>query len=102
MELTAAIVALKQLKEPCEIYFCSDSKYLSMGLSEWLEGWKARGWRTAAKKPVQNTDLWRELDALQQGHVIKWKWVRGHTGHYENERCDELANMAIDEMRYNS
>ena len=98
MELTAAIEALRHLKEPCDIDFYADSQYLSKGIAEWLPQWKARGWRTASKKPVQNQDLWQALDQLTGRHVIHWCWVKGHSGHPENERCDLLANRAIGEL----
>lgn len=95
MELTAAIVALKQLKEPCEVELTSDSQYLVKGMTEWLRGWVKKGWLTADRKPVKNRDLWQELYSLNGKHKITWKWVRGHTGHPENERCDQLANEAM-------
>ena len=98
MELTAAVVALKQLKEPCEVTLTSDSQYLVKGMTQWIEGWAKKGWLTAAKQPVKNKDIWLELDKLNKIHKISWKWVRGHQGHAENERCDLLANMAVDEM----
>ena len=97
MELTAAVVALKQLKEPCEVVLTSDSQYLVKGMTEWIKGWIKRGWVTAGKQPVKNKAIWVELDQLSKPHKITWKWVRGHQGHVENERCDRLANMAIDE-----
>ena len=96
MELTGAIEALMTLKEPCEIDLTSDSQYLSKGVTEWIVNWKKNGWRTAAKKPVMNQDLWMKLDSAIQIHKIKWHWVKGHAGHKENERCDELANLAIE------
>ena len=95
MELTAAIEALRALKEPCEVELHTDSQYLRLGITEWLPQWKARGWRTASKKPVKNTDLWRDLDRAAQSHRIKWRWVKGHAGHAFNERCDQLATAAI-------
>ena len=98
MELTAAVVALKQLKEPCEVILTSDSQYLVKGMTEWIKGWIKKGWVTAGKQPVKNKDIWVELDRLSKPHKITWKWVRGHQGHIENERCDRLANMAIDKM----
>jgi len=97
MELTAAVVALSALREPCEVELCSDSKYLSQGITEWIFNWKKNGWRTASKKPVMNKDLWQEIDRLNSMHKIRWIWVKGHAGHKENERCDELANIAISE-----
>jgi ribonuclease HI len=95
MEMTAAIEALKALKHPCQIEFYTDSEYLRKGITEWMRGWKRRGWKTAAKKPVKNQDLWRELDIVIQEHQINWHWVRGHAGHRENERVDQLARAAI-------
>ena len=100
MELTAAVVALKQLKEPCEVVLTSDSQYLVKGMTEWIKGWIKKGWVTANKQPVKNKNIWVELDRLSKPHKITWKWVRGHQGHIENERCDRLANMAIDETTY--
>ena len=96
MELTAAVVALKQLKEPCEVVLTSDSQYLVKGMTEWIKGWIKKGWITASKQPVKNKKIWLELDQLNKLHKITWRWVRGHQGHVENERCDRLANMAID------
>lgn len=96
MELRAAIAALEALSEPCEIELHSDSKYLIDAISKnWIAGWKKRGWLTADKKPVKNQDLWLELLAAIQLHKIDWRWVKGHAGHKENERCDELANLAV-------
>jgi ribonuclease HI len=100
MELTAAVVALKQLKEPCLIVLTSDSQYLVKGMTEWVKEWIKKGWVTAGKQPVKNKDIWVELDRLSKSHKITWKWVRGHQGHVENERCDHLANMAIDKTIY--
>tara|TARA_B100000378_G_scaffold41836_1_gene31199 strand:+ start:104 stop:541 length:438 start_codon:yes stop_codon:yes gene_type:complete len=100
MELTAAVVALKQLKEPCEVTLTSDSQYLVKGMTQWIEGWAKKGWLTAAKQPVKNKDIWLELNKLNKIHKISWKWVRGHQGHAENERCDLLANMAVDKMNH--
>ncbi|MBL8026736.1 MAG: ribonuclease HI [Fibrobacteres bacterium] len=97
MELKGAIEALSTLKEPCEVDMTSDSQYLSKGVTEWMFNWKKNGWRTTAKKPVMNQDLWMKLDSVIQMHKIKWHWVKGHAGHPENERCDELANIAISE-----
>lgn len=97
MELMGAIEALSTLKEPCEVDLTSDSQYLSKGVTEWMANWKRNGWRTAAKKPVMNQDLWMKLDNVIQMHKIKWHWVKGHAGHPENERCDELANIAIEQ-----
>ena len=95
MEMTAAIEALTALTRPCQVEFYTDSEYLRKGITEWMRNWKRRGWKTAAKKPVKNQDLWRELDAAIQKHQINWHWVRGHAGHTENERVDQLARAAI-------
>ncbi len=96
MELRAAIAALESLNEPCEVELHSDSKYLIDAISKkWIEGWKKRGWQTADKKPVKNQDLWLLLLAAIGSHKIDWRWVKGHAGHAENERCDELANIAV-------
>ena len=84
MELTAAVVALKQLKEPCEVTLTSDSQYLVKGMTQWIEGWAKKGWLTAAKQPVKNKDIWLELNKLNKIHKFSWKWVRGHQGHAEN------------------
>ncbi|MFQ5451583.1 MAG: ribonuclease HI [Nitrospinaceae bacterium] len=100
MELTAAIVALNKLKEPCEVELTTDSQYLKKGMTEWLAGWIRRGWLTAGRKPVKNKELWQELHRLNGIHKITWKWVRGHDGHPENERCDALANEALDQMAF--
>mgnify|MGYP000305840793 CR=1 FL=1 len=99
MELTAAIRALEALTRPCEVDLTTDSQYVRKGITEWLEGWKQRGWKTAARKPVSNRDLWERLDALASQHRIRWHWVRGHTGHDDNERVDALANRGIDDMQ---
>jgi ribonuclease HI len=98
MEMTAVIRALSALKRPCAVELHMDSQYVLKGITEWLPGWKAKGWRTAGKTPVKNVDLWQELDALVQGsgHVIDWRWVRGHNGHPGNERADALANMGVE------
>ena len=95
MELMAAIEALKALKKPSDVILHTDSRYVMDGATVWLKNWKARGWKTADKKPVKNEDLWRALDEAMTRHEIKWKWVRGHTGHVENERADALARAAI-------
>ena len=100
MELTAAVVALKQLKEPCEVVLTSDSQYLVKGMTEWVKAWIKKGWVTAGKQPVKNKDIWVELNRLSKLHKITWKWVRGHQGHVENERCDRLANLAMDKTNY--
>jgi ribonuclease HI len=99
MELTAVIRALEALKRPCEIDVYTDSQYVQKGITEWIDSWKRRGWKTADKKPVKNVDLWLELDRLVAGHGIRWHWVRGHAGHPENERADQLANRGIESVR---
>ncbi len=91
MELLAAIVALEQLKEACEVQLYSDSQYLRNGITNWIHGWKKNGWKTANKQPVKNVDLWQRLDELVKSHHIEWIWVKGHAGHIENERCDIIA-----------
>ena len=98
MELMAAIKALESLKRPCQVLLSTDSEYLRKGITEWLVQWKRRGWKTASKQPVKNVDLWQRLEQAAAGHQIQWEWVRGHSGHPENERADQLANRAIDEM----
>ncbi len=99
MELMAAIRALESLKRPCKVTLFTDSVYVQKGISEWLANWKRRGWKTADKKPVKNADLWRRLDAATQGHDIRWRWVRGHSGHPENELVDALAREAIQKIK---
>ena len=99
MELTAVIHALEALKRPTEARIVTDSEYVRRGITEWVKNWKARGWKTADRKPVKNQDLWERLDALAAGHQIEWRWVKGHSGVPGNERCDRLANEAIDAMR---
>jgi ribonuclease HI len=98
MEMTAAIRALEALRERCKVALYTDSQYVSQGITEWIANWKARGWRTADRKPVKNQDLWQRLDELATIHDIKWHWVRGHDGHPENERADVLANRGVDEL----
>ena len=98
MELTAAIRGLEALKRPCRVMLTTDSQYVKNGITQWLKDWKVRGWKTADRKPVKNIDLWQQLDALVSRHQVSWHWVEGHSGHTENERADQLANMAIDEM----
>jgi len=99
MEMMAAIMALESLTKTSAVELTTDSQYVMKGITEWLEGWKKRGWKTAARKPVKNVDLWQRLDAVTSKHRINWHWVKGHSGHQENERVDELANLAIDEMQ---
>jgi ribonuclease HI len=95
MEMTAVIRALESLKRPSTVEVHTDSQYVQKGISEWMTGWKRRNWHTADGKPVKNQDLWLQLDALSQLHTIRWKWVRGHAGHPENERADALANQGV-------
>ncbi len=99
MELMAVIRALESLKRPSEVLITTDSQYVMKGITEWIKNWKRNGWRTAAKKPVKNADLWQELDRFVEQHQVKWAWVKGHSGHAENERADELANLGITKMR---
>ncbi len=101
MELTAVIEAIGALKRPCQVTLYLDSEYVRKGITEWIVGWKARGWRTAAKQPVKNADLWLRLDALLAAgeHRIDWRWVRGHSGDPGNERADQLANRGVDSTR---
>ncbi len=99
MEMLAAVVALQTLKEPCSVILTTDSQYVRQGITQWIHNWKKRDWKTADKKPVKNVELWQKLDELIQQHDIDWYWVKGHSGHPENERVDELANIAIDEMQ---
>jgi ribonuclease HI len=98
MELTAAIRALEALKRPCRVALYTDSTYVRSGITEWLPTWRARGWRTADKKPVKNQDLWQALAAQAARHEVRWHWVKGHSGHPENERADELANLGLDAL----
>lgn len=98
MELLAVIEALRALKKPCEIILFTDSQYVQKGISEWIHGWKAKGWKTAARQPVKNDDLWKTLDHLAASHHIDWRWVRGHDGHPGNERADQLANKGVDSV----
>ena len=98
MELMGSIEALKALKRPCEVILWTDSQYVKKGISEWLVGWKAKGWRTASNQPVKNQDLWQMLDQEANRHQIDWRWVKGHAGEYGNEVADQLANKAIDEL----
>lgn len=98
MELMGAIVALEVLSRPCHIRLHTDSKYVQQGISEWMHGWKQRGWKTSSKQPVKNEDLWRRLDEAAGRHKIEWIWVKGHAGHPENERADVLANRGVEEI----
>jgi ribonuclease HI len=99
MELTAAIQALEALKRRCRVRITTDSTYVQKGITEWLRNWKKKNWKTASRKPVKNIDLWKRLDAVVSQHQVEWHWVRGHSGHPENERADQLANRGIDELR---
>lgn len=94
MELMAAIVGLESLKEPCHVVLTTDSQYVRLGITQWLKNWKRNNWRTSQKEPVKNKDLWQRLDAASLKHQVEWHWVKGHAGHPENERCDELARVA--------
>jgi ribonuclease HI len=98
MELTAVIKALNVLTRPCTIILHTDSQYVLKGITEWIDGWKARGWKTAAKAPVKNVDLWQALDAAQTKHQIQWRWIKGHSGHSGNERADALANLGVNSV----
>jgi len=98
MEMTAAIEALRALNQPCRVTLTTDSEYLRKGITEWLAGWKRRGWKTASRQPVKNADLWQTLDQLVAKHEIRWCWVKGHSGHPENERADQLANRGVEEF----
>jgi ribonuclease HI len=96
--LTAVIESLGALKRPCDVTLTSDSTYVLKGIQEWMPNWKKRGWKTASKKPVKNADLWKKLDVLIVEHKIDWQWVKGHSGHPENELADQLANQGIDDL----
>ncbi len=98
MELQAVIGALQALSQKCQVSLTTDSEYVRKGITEWMESWKKRGWKTAAKKPVKNTDLWMCLEAEAARHEVSWHWVKGHSGHPQNERADELANLGIDSL----
>ena len=98
MELMAVIRGLQALKRPCEVAVTTDSQYVKNGITQWIHNWKRNGWRTAAKKPVKNDDLWRMLDEAVARHSVCWHWVKGHSGHPENERADALANKGIDKL----
>jgi ribonuclease HI len=99
MELTAAIEGLRALNEPCEVVLTTDSTYVKDGITRWLANWKKNGWKTAAKKAVKNQDLWQELDQQTSRHAVQWQWVKGHSGHSENERADALANQGMDKVK---
>lgn len=95
MEMMAAIQALEKLDQPCAVHLVTDSKYVLLGITEWIENWQRRGWKTTSKKPVENIDLWKRLDAVVARHTVKWEWVKGHSGHPENEFVDQLARDAV-------
>jgi ribonuclease HI len=97
MELQAAIEALKALSRPCSVELTTDSEYVRNGITSWLASWKQKGWKTAGRKPVKNVDLWQELDLQNQRHAVNWHWIKGHSGHSENERADQLANRGLEE-----
>jgi ribonuclease HI len=99
MELTAAIEGLRALKEPCSVEVVTDSEYVKNGITTWIHGWKRNGWKTAAKKPVVNQDLWKDLESATDSHQIRWTWTKGHADHDDNNRCDELATRAAREQR---
>jgi ribonuclease HI len=99
MELTAAIKGLQALKEPCQVTIVTDSEYVKNGITSWLAGWKRNGWKTAAKKPVLNKELWEALDQAASRHETRWEWTKGHASHEDNNRCDELARAAAERMR---
>ena len=99
MELSAVIYGLQALSRSVEVTVVTDSQYVKNGMQQWIQGWKRNGWKTAARKPVKNVDLWQLLDELVTRHKVNWQWVRGHSGHAENERADELANKGIDELQ---
>jgi ribonuclease HI len=101
MELLAAIMGLEALKRPCQVILTTDSRYVQQGITQWVPNWKRRHWQTADRKPVKNIDLWQRLDAAVARHLsVDWRWIKGHSGHPENERVDRLANRAIDEFRH--
>lgn len=99
MELTAAIRALEALRQPCSVDIYTDSQYVRGGITQWMSAWKRNGWRTAGRKPVKNQDLWQELETAAARHEVRWHWVKGHSGHPENDRADTLANDAIDQLQ---
>lgn len=102
MELLAVIVGLEALKRPCSVVVTSDSEYMRQGITNWINGWQRNGWRTAAKKPVKNADLWQRLLSATSPHAIRWDWVKGHAGHPQNERCDVLARNAAEASPQNA
>ncbi len=98
MELTAVIKALEALTRPCQVRVTTDSQYVKNGINSWIKGWKRNGWRTSSKQPVKNVDLWQELDQQVAQHQVEWAWVKGHSGHVQNEMADQLANRGIEEL----
>ncbi|EKO3707094.1 ribonuclease HI [Vibrio metschnikovii] len=96
MEMLAAVIALQSLKEPCDVILTTDSQYVRQGITQWIHNWKQRGWKTADKKPVKNSDLWQALEKETARHQVDWRWVKGHAGHRENEMCDQLARSAAE------
>ncbi|MEZ5525071.1 MAG: ribonuclease HI [Pseudomonadales bacterium] len=98
MEMMAVIQALKSLKRPCEVVLTTDSVYVKNGITSWIHGWKQKNWKTAAKKPVKNVDLWKQLDEEVARHQVHWHWVKGHSGHRENEIADQLANQGVEQV----
>ena len=98
MELTAIIAGLSALTRPCEVVICTDSQYVKNGMESWIHSWKRNGWQTASKKPVKNEDLWKQLDEQVKRHQVTWTWVKGHSGHPENERADALANLGVEDI----
>jgi len=98
MELMAAIMGLESLSRSCQVTLTTDSKYVLQGITEWIDNWKIKGWKNSAKKPVKNADLWKRLDAARENHQIDWVWVKGHSGHDENEKADELANKGVESI----
>ena len=101
MEMSAAVAGLEYLSEACHVILTTDSEYLRQGMTSWLKGWKSRGWKNAKKQPVKNQDLWMRLDKACEQHTLDWRWVKGHSGHTENERVDALANLAMDKRQGN-
>lgn len=99
MELMAAIKALEALTKPCHVHLTTDSQYVRQGIMQWMSNWKKRNWQTASKQPVKNKDLWQRLDEAVSRHTVEWHWVKGHSGHPENERADELANKGVEEVQ---
>lgn len=102
MELLAAIEGLDSLTEPCQVDLTTDSQYVKQGINQWIHNWRKNGWKTSAKKPVKNVDLWKRLDLLVNKHTVEWHWVKGHSGHPENERCDDLARQAAENDNQNA